>query len=64
MWRKLRRKDTPDNQKWFFNNENCNWASVENELFDMPTSIKTIQKECVKALTSVGLDFGKHVPLY
>ena len=58
MWRKLRRKDTPDNQKWFFNNENCNWVGVDNELFDVPTSIKAMQSECLKALNSVGLDFG------
>jgi len=58
MWRKLRKIDTPDNQRWFFNNENCNWVGINNELFDMPLSIKSIQEECMKALKSVSLDFG------
>lgn len=58
MWRKLRRVDTPDNQKWFFNNVNCNWISESNSLFDVPMNIKNIQNECIKALNSVGLDFG------
>ena len=58
MWRKLRRNDTPANQKWFFNNSNCNWISEKNPLFDAPVNLSNIQNECIKALKSVGLDFG------
>lgn len=57
-WRKLRRKDTPEDKRWFFNNENCNWASIANELFDLPPNWKEIENECVKALKAVGLDIG------
>lgn len=64
MWRKLRRLDTPSDQKWFFNNQNCNWISESNEMFDAPTNIEEIKEECIKALNAVGLDIGKHVPLY
>lgn len=58
MWRKLRRTDTPADQRWFFNNHNCNWVGIDNLLFDSPTNIKDIQNECIKALTSVGLTIG------
>ena len=57
-WRKLRRSDTPEDRRWFFNNENCNWVSPANELFDMPSNFKEIQNECVKALKAVGLTIG------
>lgn len=58
MWRKLRRNDTPQNQKWFFNNQNCNWVNINHELFDVPNNMNTITAECMKALKSVGLTVG------
>lgn len=57
-WRKLRRNDTPKNQRWFFNNQNCNWVSEKHELYNKPTSYNKIGEECVKALKAVGLDIG------
>ncbi len=57
-WRKLRRNDTPDNQRWFFNNSNCNWVGEDNELYNRPTTYNQIAQECVKALNAVGLDIG------
>lgn len=58
MWRKLRTSDTPTDQRWFFNNQNCNWVGEDNALFDAPSNIEEIKKECIKALHSVGLDIG------
>lgn len=57
-WRKLRRNDTPDNQRWFFNNQNCNWVSEQHELYNRPSSYNEIARECVKALNACGLDIG------
>lgn len=57
-WRKLRRNDTPANQRWFFNNSNCNWVSEKHELYNKPTTYNQIAEECVKALNAVGLDIG------
>lgn len=58
IWRKLRRLDTPSNQKWFFNNQNCNWVGETNPMFDAPNNIEEIKEECIKALNAVGLDIG------
>ena len=57
-WRKLRRNDTPDNQRWFFNNQNCNWVNEQHELYNRPATYDQICAECLKALKSVGLDVG------
>lgn len=57
-WRKLRRNDTPDNQKWFFNNINCNWIGEQNELFDKPKNWNDICKASIAAIKSVGLTIG------
>jgi len=57
-WRKLRRNDTPDNQRWFFNNQNCNWVSEQHELYNRPATYQQIADECVKALNACGLDIG------
>lgn len=56
--RKLRRKDTPEKDRWFFNDSNSNWILENNPLFDKPVNWDTIVKECVKALDSIGLDIG------
>lgn len=57
-WRKLRRNNTPENQRWFFNNENCNWVSEQHELYNRPSTYNQVCTECLKALNSVGLDVG------
>lgn len=57
-WRKLRRNETPNNERWFFNNQNCNWVSEKHELYNKPATYDQIAKECVKALNAVGLDIG------
>lgn len=56
--RKMVKKDTPDDKRWYRNDSNCVWILEENPLFDKPNNWKQIEKECVKALKSVGLDFG------
>jgi len=58
VWRKLRRSDTPDNKRWFFNNENCNWVSQDHELFDEPKNFDEVLDACSLALKAVGLDIG------
>jgi len=57
-WRKLRRNDTPNDQRWFFNNQTCNWVGEDNELYNKPVTYKQICDECLKALNAVGLDVG------
>lgn len=59
--RKVLRRDTPENVRWFRNNQNCNWIRPDGDnpaLFDKPVNFEAIEAECVKALNSVGLDFG------
>lgn len=57
-WRKLRRNDTPEEQRWFFNNQTCNWVSEQHELYNKPKTYDKICDECLKALNSVGLQIG------
>jgi len=59
--RKVLKKDTPDEDKWFRNDAHCNWVkedSENQELFDKPVNWDTIVKEGVKALNAVVLDVG------
>ena len=56
--RKMLKRDTPENSKWYRNNDHCVWIMEDNELFDKPTNWNDIVNESVKALNSVGLDFG------
>lgn len=56
--RKMMKRDTPDENKWYKNDNNCIWALEANADFDKPINWKEVEKECVKALVSVGLDFG------
>lgn len=56
--RKVHVKDTPDNQRWFRNDKNCNWIIETNPLFEKPATWDLIIKECVKALNAVGLHVG------
>ncbi len=56
--RKVLIKDTPEKDKWFRNDKNCNWILETSELFEKPSSWDKIVSECVKALNAVGLDAG------
>lgn len=56
--RKMLKRDTPDDQKWFRNDNNSVWILEENPLFDKPVNWDEIVSNCVNALKSVGLDFG------
>lgn len=56
--RKLLRKDTPADKRWFRNDSNSNWIVEENPSFDRPVNWEAIVTESVKALNAVGLDFG------
>jgi hypothetical protein len=56
--RKMLKSDAPENARWFRNDSNCIWALESNPNFDKPVNWDNIVSECVKALKSVGLDFG------
>jgi len=56
--RKMLKSNTPQKDKWYRNDEHCVWVMEENEIFDKPTSWKMIVNHSIKALKSVGLDFG------
>jgi D-alanine-D-alanine ligase-like ATP-grasp enzyme len=56
--RKMLKRDCPVNKRWFKNDSNSVWIMEENDSFDKPVNWDIIVVECIKALTSVGLDFG------
>lgn len=59
--RKVLKKDTPDDHKWYRNDEHCNWIREDGdntELFDKPVNWDEIVKHSVKALNATGLDVG------
>jgi glutathione synthase/RimK-type ligase-like ATP-grasp enzyme len=56
--RKMIKTDTPDDKRWFRNDQNSVWVLEQNELFDRPVNWKSIEEHCVKALNAVGLDVG------
>jgi carbamoylphosphate synthase large subunit len=56
--RKLLKADTPQENRWFRNDSNCNWILKENPSFNKPNNWDDIVNESVKALLSVGLDIG------
>lgn len=56
--RKVLKSDTPDKERWYRNDSNSSWLLETNANFDKPVNWKEIEAECVKALTSVGLDIG------
>lgn len=57
-WRKLRRNDTPDDRRWYFNSDYCNWVGENHETFNKPRNWNLMVGESVKALKAVGLDIG------
>jgi D-alanine-D-alanine ligase-like ATP-grasp enzyme len=56
--RKMLKSDAPDDVRWYRNDNHCVWIMPDNDLFDKPSNWEDIELECVKALKSVGLDFG------
>lgn len=56
--RKMLRKDTPEDKRWFRNDSNSNWIVEENPDFDKPVNWDNVITESVNALKAVGLDFG------
>tara|TARA_R110000822_G_scaffold302649_2_gene426976 strand:+ start:25050 stop:25880 length:831 start_codon:yes stop_codon:yes gene_type:complete len=56
--RKMMKRDTPEDNKWYKNDNNCVWILEERPDFDKPYNWNEVVKESVKALNSVGLDFG------
>lgn len=55
-WRKLRRNG--EEERWFFNSENCNWVGWQHKLFDRPSNWDKIVEHCLKAMKTTGLDLG------
>lgn len=56
--RKMLKRDTPEEKKWYRNDDNCVWILEENENFDKPINWNEIEKQSILALKSVGLDVG------
>lgn len=56
--RKMLKENTPEKDRWFRNDSNSVWFMDNNPQFDRPVNWDNIVAECVKALNSVGLDFG------
>ncbi len=56
--RKMLKTNTPENVKFVRNNNNCVWFLETNPKFNKPINWHIIEKECVRALKSVGLDIG------
>jgi len=54
----LRQQFREHPNSWQRHDDNCVWILEENENFDKPNNWKEIEKHCVKALISCGLDFG------
>lgn len=57
-WRKLRKADTPDDRRWYFNSDHCNWVGEDHELFNKPSNWEQMIEASVNALKAVGLDIG------
>jgi glutathione synthase/RimK-type ligase-like ATP-grasp enzyme len=56
--RKMLKRDTPEDKRWFRNDSNCVWILEDNPEFDKPVNWDAIVQEAVKALKAVGLDIG------
>ena len=56
--RKMIKRETPDEERWYRNDKNSVWIMESNPDFDKPTNWSEIEEHCVRALTSVGLDVG------
>lgn len=56
--RKMLKQDTPEDKKFQRHNDNCVWIMDTNPLFDKPINWNEIVIDCVKALSSLGLDIA------
>jgi len=58
--RKMLKRETEDEKKWYRNDDNCVWIMENSEtgLFDKPVNWDDVVLHSVKALNAVGLDFG------
>lgn len=56
--RKMLKSDTPEQERWFRNDENSVWILETNPKFDKPVNWDSIVDASVDALAAVGLDFG------
>jgi glutathione synthase/RimK-type ligase-like ATP-grasp enzyme len=56
--RKMLKSDSPQEHRWYRNNDHCVWIMKDNDLFDKPVNWEQIEIESVKALKAVGLDVG------
>src|SRR5699024_3762831 len=56
--RKMLKRDTPEEYRWYRNDDHCVWILEDNEAFDKPVNWDDIVDHSVKALKAVGLDIG------
>jgi len=56
--RKMLKRDTPEEERWYRNDSNCAWFLEENPDFDRPLCWDAIVEQSVAALNAVGLDIG------
>lgn len=58
--RKMLKRDTQEDLKWFRNDKNCVWVREDSDSgqFDKPVNWDSIVEQCVNACKSVGLDFA------
>jgi len=56
--RKMIKSDTPEDKRWYKNDDNCVWITESNELFDKPSNWNLVLDEATKALNAVGLNIG------
>jgi len=56
--RKMLRNDVDEDESWYRNDSNSVWFVEENSQFDKPVNWDNIVEGSIKALHSVGLDFG------
>ncbi len=56
--RKALKENTPEDKRWFRNDSNSVWILESNADFQKPSNWSKIEEECIKALKSIGLDFG------
>ncbi len=57
-WRKLRKADTPEDRRWYFNSDHCNWVGEDHELFNKPTNWDKMCIDSTNAILSTGLEIG------
>lgn len=58
IWQKLRKKDTPENMRWVYNNDTSVFLSPKNENFTRIPTIHILETLSLGALKAVGLDIG------